>query len=387
MTRYTELKGAALFYLFFLWSLWFINIGVRVIFAPILPVIEDEFLVTHATASSIFIFQSLGYASSMLFSGFFAGRFGYKKSIALSLAIICALCFVMPWVRLFWLLYVFSVILGLAIGIYLPSVLPLITEYFAERYWGKCIAIHDSGASVSIFAMPFVVLFFLHFLDWRGMFQVIALFILAALVIFWRSTDEVKIRRSERSAFGVLIKNRSLWILEILFTFAAGANLGVYAVVPLYLTKELSLSIQSANSLLGISRMVAIPVALVVPFFIDRINLLKAMFAALMISGVFTILMGIGSVTFVGIFLCLQTIVVTGFFPVGIVVMATMFSREERSMATGLILALSIVLGGGVMPYLLGLSGDLISFRYGMIIMGIMACLSSLLTFRLKGAR
>ena len=76
MEHHNELKGKAFLFLLFLWYLWFINFTVRAILAPILPLIEDEFVVSHAKASSIFIFQSIGYAVSVLLSGFYSGRFG-----------------------------------------------------------------------------------------------------------------------------------------------------------------------------------------------------------------------------------------------------------------------------------------------------------------------
>jgi NNP family nitrate/nitrite transporter-like MFS transporter len=383
VSRYNNIKGRALLFLLFLWFLWFINMGVRVVFSPILPLIEDEFLVTHAQASGLFVFQAIGYAVSMLFAGFYSARFGYKKSIAVSLGISCLLFFLIPFVKVFSFLYAFSFLLGIAIGIYLPSALPLITEYFAERHWGKCIAIHDTGASFAIFSMPFLALFFLHFFNWRGIFQLFAFIFLITIGIFCLVTDEVRIKHSERAAFGDLIKTKSLWVMEILFTFAAGANLGLYSVIPLYLTKELPFSIQYANTLLGVSRLGAIAVSVLAGFLIDRLNLPKTLFVSLLVAGIFTILMGLASPGYVAVFLCIQTFVITAFFPAGLVLTAKMFSREKRSMATGLILALSIILGGGVIPYLLGLSADHISFRFGIVILGILVCLSSLLTFYL----
>ena len=94
--------------------------------------------------------------------------------------------------------------------------------------------------------------------------------------------------------------------------------------------------------------------------------------------------MGVAQVRYVGICLFLQTIFVSCFFPSVVVCIARMFSRETRSMATGFIMTSSVICGAGIVPYLLGLSGDLISFRVGIVIIGILVCLSSLLAFSLK---
>jgi NNP family nitrate/nitrite transporter-like MFS transporter len=382
--QHTEFKGRALLFLLFLWFLWFNNLGVRLIFSPILPLVEDEFAISHARAGSVFIFQSIGYGLSMFFSGFFSGRLGYKKSILLSLVVSSLVCFLIPFVKVFSAIYFFSFLLGFSTGIYLPSVMPLLTEYFDEKNWGKSIAIHDSAASISIFSTPFLALFLLQFFNWRGIFPVFAgVFLLTGLIFFF-SSDEFKIRHSDKTRFRDLVQRRSLWIMAILWVFAGGANMGIYFVVPLYLTKELFLSIGYANTILGVSRLGGIAMAILCGFLVDRFSLKKIMFAMLLLTGLFTVLLGMASIRWIGILLFLQAVVVTGFFPLGLVSLARMFDREIRGPATGLTLTVGVILGGGLMPYLLGLSGDLISFRFGISLLGTVVILSSSLVFWLR---
>jgi MFS family permease len=104
----------------------------------------------------------------------------------------------------------------------------------------------------------------------------------------------------------------------------------------------------------------------------------------LLITGILTVLMGLASARFIGIILFLQAFCVTAFFPVGLVAIAKTFSREMRSLATGIILAVSIISGGGLVPYLLGLSGDLHSFGLGITIFGVFVSVSSLAVFHVK---
>lgn len=384
MEHHKELKGQALLFLLFLWVLWFTNFGVRIIFSPILPLVEDEFTVSHALAGSIFIFQSIGYGLSLFFSGFYSGRLGYKKSIILSMLVTSLVCFLIPFVKIFPTFYLFSFLLGFSTGVYLPSVMPLITEHFDERNWGKSIAIHDSAASICIFSIPFLALFLLQFFKWREIFEVFAVIFLLSAVIFYFAGDEVKIRHSEKTKLGDLIKRRSLWIIAILWMFAGGANMGIYFIVPLYLTKELSLDIGYANTLLGVSRLGGIAVAILCGFLVDRFSLRKIMFMMLLLTGIFTVLMGVGSVRYVGVFLFFQALVVTGFFPLGLVSLARLFNREVRGLATGLTLTIGVICGAGFMPYLLGLAGDLLSFRFGISMLGMAVILSSGLIFSLK---
>jgi NNP family nitrate/nitrite transporter-like MFS transporter len=384
MDRYSNLRGKALLFLFFLWFLWFTNLFTRIVFAPILPLVEDEFMINHARASSIFIFLSAGYGAAVIVAGFFSGKFGYKKSIVLSLGLLGLVAFLIPLVQSFYLLYLFAFVIGFSVGFYLPSAIPLITEYYSEKNWGKAIAIHDTGASSAIFATPFVVLFLLHFFPWRGIFIVLACIHLICSIVFCFVSSEVKVSNPPKTVFSDLIKIKSLWLMAIIWVFGVGANLGIYSIVPLYLTKELQLNIVYANTILGFSRLGAVGMAIACGFLIDRFNLRKIMFIVMIITGAFTVLMGLVSVRYIGIVLFLQAFIVTAFFPVGLVAIAKTFSREMRSLATGIILAVSIVSGGGIIPYFLGVSGDTISFRLGITILGIFTAFSSRLVFNLK---
>jgi NNP family nitrate/nitrite transporter-like MFS transporter len=384
MERYPNFRGKALLFLWFLWFLWFINFSVRIIFSPILPIVEDEFMVNHAQASSIFIFLSVGYGISVIFSGLFSGKFGYKRTIVSSSASLSLVGFLIPLVHNFFLLYLFAFVLGFFVGLYLPSAIPLITEYYSERNWGKAIAVHDSGAPIAIFSTPFIALLLLHFFPWRGIFVAFACIFLACSVIFYFAAGEVKISNPPKTTFREIIKIKSLWLMAIIWIFSAGVNLGIYSITPLYLTKELQLDIGYANTILGISRLGSVGVAIACGFFIDRFNLRKFMFILMIITGFFTVLMGLVSVKYMGIVLFLQAFFVTGFFPAGLVAMAKTFSREMRSLATGIILAISIVFGGGIIPYLLGVSGDLYSFRLGITILGILVIPAGTLIFRVK---
>jgi MFS transporter, NNP family, nitrate/nitrite transporter len=384
MERYFNLRGKALLFLLFLWFIWFTNFTIRIVFAPILPLIEDEFMINHAQASSIFIFLSAGYGVAVIVSGFFSGKFGYKKSIILSLLLLGLVAFLIPLVHKFFLLYLFAFVLGFSVGFYLPSAIPLITEYYSEKNWGKAIAIHDTGASSAIFATPFIALFLLQFFPWRGMFVVFGCIYVVCSVIFCFVSTEVKIDNPPRALFSDLIRIKSLWLMALIWVFGAGANLGIYSIVPLYLTKELQLNIGYANTILGVSRLGAVGVAIACGFLIDRFNLRKIMFLVMIITGVLTVSMGLVSVRHIGIILFLQAFFVTAFFPVGLVAIAKTFNREMRSLATGIILALAIAFGGGIIPYLLGVSGDLYSFRLGIIILGIFVGLSSTLVFHLR---
>lgn len=384
MERYGNIKGKAFFLLMFLWFIWFMNFSVRTVFAPIMPLIEDEFLISHAKASSLYVFTSLGYGISLFFSGMLSGLFGYKRSIIASLLVSAAVFFILPSIKAFSLVSLSTFVLGLSTGVYLPSIIPLITEYYNEKVWGRAIAIHDTAASISIFSIPFIALFFLRFLQWRQIFYVFGIVFIISIVVFAITIQEIKIQTKTGNILGDLVKSKTLWLMGAIWIFAAGANLGVYFIIPLYLTKELSLDIGYANKIFGISRLGGVFVAIMSGFIIDRFSLKKTMFFVVSVAGVFTMLLACKDIRFLEVFLFLQASVMGGFFPVGLVSISRAFNREQRGMATGLIVTLGVIFGLGIIPYFLGLSGDLVSFRLGMFVLGVLMVLVSGLTFFLK---
>ena len=292
--------------------------------------------------------------------------------------------FLIPASRDFGVLYLFSFIIGLATGVYIPAVIPLLTQYFDEKIWGKSIAIHDSAASLGVFATPLIALFLLNFFQWRGMFAAVGVIFLAAAVAFHFLFDEFKVGKISRAAIGAFITRRSLWILSGVWIFAASTSLGVYSVIPLYLTKELHMDMAHANAIFGVSRLGGFVVAISAGFLTSRFSLRGIMVSILIISGAFTVFVGLSGVKLMAIALFLQASFIYGFFPAGLIALSRIFEIEIRGVATGFIFGCGVVFGWGVAPCLLGLSGDLLSFRFGILILGMATMMSSGLLFLLK---
>jgi MFS family permease len=112
-------------------------------------------------------------------------------------------------------------------------------------------------------------------------------------------------------------------------------------------------------------------------FIVDRFDLKKSMFIVLCLTGVFTMLIGQANLTILQIALFLQGTAIMGFFATGLMAISRMFRMEERSVAAGLVSTMSGVFGSGLLPYLFGLAGDHISFRFGMLVFGASVVLAS----------
>lgn len=364
--------------------MWFLIMLVRTILGPILPLMEDEFVINHSKAAVLVSFCALGASSSIFASGVFAGRFGYKRSALSCLAVSIAAFLVVPYARDFSHVAGLMFVLGAATGAYFPCIIPLVTEHYAPSIWGRALAIQDTGASFSLFGAPLLTILFLKFFSWRHFYSVFAAAYFVSGVLFLISAKEVKVTSRLNSYFGELFKNPSLWIISILWTIATGASMGIYQVIPLYLTKELSFPAQYANLLFGLSRLGGVMFSIVMGFSADRFNPKKSMFIALFLAGIFTMLVGQTNLAVVQIALFFQGTVIMGVFSLGLVAISRMFRMEERSMVSGTMSTMSGVFGFALLPYLLGLAGDHLSFRFGILVFGLVVVLSSGLVFLLR---
>jgi MFS family permease len=194
---------------------------------------------------------------------------------------------------------------------------------------------------------------------------------------------EVKMRKEGHNPFWSLLKRRTLWIMGVVWLFAAAANMGLYFIFPLYLTKELQIQLESAQAIFGFSRLGGIVVAVAAGFIVDRLSLRKMIFAILLLTGILTLSLIYRDLQWLKILLFLQASIAVGFFPIALVLLSRIFEREQRGQATGLIVTFGVIFGIGLGPYLLGLSGDLLSFRFGIGLLGVLTALSSGLIFLL----
>jgi MFS family permease len=367
-----------------MWFLWFTTATSRTIVSPILPLLEDEFFIRHARAASIFIPWSLGTSLSVFFAGFWASLLGAKKAIFVSTAITALVFFFIPLIKTFELLYPCTFLLGVASGMYLPAMIPLLTDYYDEKIWGKVIAIHDSGAPISIFAAPLIALAILSFFSWRGIFVIIGMVLLMCAIAFWFVSEDRRLVSDKRYFPGGLWRRKELWCIGSVLIFMSGASMGLYNITPLYLVKELSMAPGEANTILSISRIGGVVVGISAGFFVDRFSLKRTMFSLTLATGLFTMLLALRHVGWIKVLLFVQASVVIGFFPAMFVSVSRLFEAEMRGRATGIILLIGAVFGSGLIPYLLGISGDLVGFRFGIFFLGVFTTLASGLLLFLK---
>ena len=374
-----------IFFLLLFWSLWYVNFSARTVISPLLPIIEDEFAISHAVAGSIFSFLSIGYTITLLLSGVLSPRIGYKRSIALGLLILMTSLFFLRYATTYTSLAVASLFIGLGAGIYLPCAIPLITAVFGRNHWGKAIAFHETAASFSVFSIPLLTAIALRFLNWRTIFFILSVACLIVCVFFFIFSPDPSPQRVKKVRFSSVLRRGDFWVMAVLWVFAASCALGLYNVIPLFLVKENGMSLETANTIFGFSRIGGFIVAIIAGFLVDRYGAKKILFLVILFTGLSTMSLAlVQTIPFLVVMLFVQATIYPAFFPVALVAISRLTDFNERSIFTGTTMAIGVIFGIGLTPVILGAVADVWNFKIGIFSLGVLTTVSCI---SLKGIR
>jgi NNP family nitrate/nitrite transporter-like MFS transporter len=374
-----------IFFLLLFWSLWYVNFSARTVISPLLPIIEDEFAISHAVAGSIFSFLSIGYTMTLLLSGALSPRIGYKRSITLGFLILMTSLFFLRYSTTYTSLAVVSLFIGLGAGIYLPSAIPLITAVFGREHWGKAIAFHETGASFSVFSIPLLTAIALRFLNWRDIFFILSAACLIVCTFFCIFSPDPSPRKGKRVRFSSVLHRGDFWVMAILWVFASSCALGLYNVIPLFLVKENGMHLETANTIFGFSRIGGFFVAITAGFLVDRYGAKKILFLVILFTGLSTMSLAlVQTIPFLVVMLFVQATIYPAFFPVALVAISSLTDFNERSIFTGTTIAIGVIIGIGLTPVILGAVADVWNFKVGIFSLGALTTVSCI---SLKGIR
>jgi MFS family permease len=374
--------------LFIFWGLWFLNYSTRTVFSPILPLIEEILSISHGQAGGLFTSLAIGYSITLLIAGHFASVWGYKRTVVAGFIGIGLVFLGLQWVENYFTFHILFFLVGIATGTYIPCILPVITDMYDYRHWGKAIGLHDSAASLSIFSIPILVAFGLHFLSWRRLLLVLGAASLLLPIYFWKVSTEPKPETGQqRRPVSDLFNKKTVWIMGLLWIFASGSSSGVYSILPLYLIKERGIDFHFANTLFGISRVGGIFISILSGFLADRYGYRTVLILSLFTTGLITIGLSLSStLPLILTTLFLQATFSLAFFPAGLAALSNLTPLSERSTVIGVTLSIGMIFGTGCTPFVLGVIADHLSFQVGILWLGILTTFSSL-GVRLLGER
>ncbi len=370
----------------FVTLLFFLTFLGRFIFSPLMPAIGKDLDITHGQAGSVFFLGSIGVLVGSLISGFISERINHRgtlilSSFGLSLALLASYL-----AGSLWAIRAVMFVLGMCAGLNLPSVVATIAAMVDRRDWGKAMAVQQAAPPLGLVLGPLLSVLFLTWFSWRGTLAWIGLLsgILAFAFLRYTRCGDFPGDAPNLSRLGIVLAQRSFWIMVILLALGMGAQVGIYAMLPLYLVTERGLNAETANTILGVSQLSALFMTFVSGWVTDRIGEKRAILIFLAASGIAAILVGSLS----GFWLKLSVFVLPGlavcFFPPGFAALSRIVQPNMRSLAAAMGPPSAFILGGGLLPAALGYMGQAYTFGLGIVFTGCIIILGSALVFPLR---
>jgi len=153
---------------------------------------------------------------------------------------------------------------------------------------------------------------------------------------------------------------------------------------PLYLVSEKGMDGAWANTLVGLSRIAPVGVAILSGWMTDRWGPKRALKAIFLANGTVSVLLGVTSGWWVVLLIFLQPMLASSFFPPGFAALSKIGDSKFKNIAISLTMPVSFLIGGGAIPAMLGTIGEVKSFSTGFIILGGMLLVGVLLARSLK---
>lgn len=353
-------------------TIFLLNFSSRVIFAPLMPVVEEDLGIRHGAAGSMFLMISGGYFISLLCSGWIAAKLTHRRCIILSATIVGVALAITATADTLGTIRFCLFVLGLAAGIYLPSGIATLTDLVVQRHWGMAIAIHEMAPNLGFIAAPLLTETLLLRLPWRTIILIVGVAGLLVGFVYARygRGGDFKGTAPNWAAVKSFAAAPHFWIMVLLFGLGVSSTLGIFTMLPLYLVNEQGIERHLANSLVSFSRLSGLLMALVGGWTADRFGPRLTMTAVLLVTGIMTLLMGTTSGTPAVVFVFLQPLTAVCFFPAGFAALSRIAPPGARNIAVSLTIPIGFLIGGGAVPLMIGFMGDHYSFAIGISILG-----------------
>ena len=187
------------------WMGWISIYLARSVLPPVLPVLTEEFSLSHAQSGLLETAYLIGYIISKVPAGELSRRFGAKKVLAGSMVGYGASTLLTSSAQGFSHIFMLRFLVGLFQGVHLPVANALLSDRFGSRQ-GRAIGFNESGANVgNTLAFP-VAVSLLSVWGWRAAFIALSLpaFLLAAATL-------VLMREEEKERDAPKTSNGDLW--------------------------------------------------------------------------------------------------------------------------------------------------------------------------------
>jgi len=374
-----------LHWILFLTSLFLINFLARVLFSPLLPAIEKELGIGHAAAGSLFMYLSSGYFVALLGSSFLSARIPHRLVLAGSAIVTGIILLLSTACNGLGSLRFIALMIGLSCGLYLPSAIAILTDLVEEKHWGKALAIHELAPNLAFTLAPLIAAVMLPHFSWRIVLATPGIFSIAfgLLFLIFGSGGYFRGQVPQLENCRILVIRRAFWITVFLFTLGIASTMGLFNMLPAYLVSHFGMAYDSANTLVSLSRGLTVFTVFLGGWATDRIGASRTLIIVLGITGTITMALGMvprSSLTLVKTLVFLQPALAVSFFPAGFAILARIAPADSRNITVAMTISVAFLIGGGVVPYAIGLCGDTGHFDFGISIVGLFIASGAIVT-------
>ncbi len=373
--------------IFFLVGIFSLNFLSRIVFSPLMPIIEEELKIGHKEAGSLFFLVSFGYCIGLISSGFLSSWLSHRKTITLSSIIIGITLLAGGFSSSLWGIRVSLFIIGTGAGFYLPSGMATLTALVHPRHWGKAIAIHELAPNLGFIFAPLMVEFLLSWFSWHSILFLLGVASIAMGIVFHlrgkggNFLGEVPRIKTVQTLF----REYSFWLMVLFFSFGIGTSFGAYSMIPLFLVSERGMDRPWANTVLAFSRILTLGTSILSGWVTDRLGSRKTLRAIFLTSGLATGLIGlVQGEGWIIVIIFVQSILATSFFPAGFAALSRIGPGSIKNLSISFTIPIGFLIGGGAIPAGIALFGEKGSFASGFIALGGVVFLGSFLVQYLK---
>lgn len=371
--------------LFMMIAVFFVMYG-RLVFAPLLVPIRADLGISTAQAARFFLWISIGYTSSIIFSGYLARFILHRRTIALSALLLSLGLFIVGFAVTLSMARVGLLILGFGCGLYPPSGISTTTSLVANKIRGRAVALHEVGPSAAFVLAPVIASLGLQVTTWRGVIigSGLAAFLLAITFYFFSPAGNFPGAPPHLTHIRELLGKPLLWAVAGFITLAASSTYGVFSIMPTYLVDEEGFSLELVSGVIGASRISGVVMVFLSGWLIDRLGTVRLITMVMLVTGVLTSLIGLAEGKALLVIVFFQPVVISAFFPAAISSFAYLGPPEIRNVGVSLIIPVANLTSGGLFPSIMGALSDAGRTGLGFSVFGLLMISSLLLVPMLR---
>lgn len=270
------------------WLGWISIYLARSVLPPVLPVLTEEFSLSHAQGGLLETAYLIGYIISKVPAGGLSKRFGAKRVLAGSMIGYGASTFLISSAQGYTHVFILRFLLGLFQGVHLPVANALLSDRFGSKQ-GRAIGFNESGANVgNTLAFP-VAVSILSVWGWRVAFIALSIpaFLLAAATLALMKPEEDVGDATETSNGDLKEYSRVLIPLALSHATYNLVLRTTFTFIPSFLVESRGLAITSAGYLAMVLPFAGIFAKIGSGFILERLGPKVSITGASALSAVF----------------------------------------------------------------------------------------------------